>query len=77
MKKYFGAGLVIVLLLSLSVILYGTYLNERGEYRIAQRVEERRIELLDAEATVRNLRPQIKFNAVNLYSPNIMCVNGG
>ena len=71
MKKYFLAGLVIVLLLSLSVILYGAYLNERGEYQIAQRMEERKIELIGAKAAMRSLRPQVKFNAVNLYSPSV------
>ena len=71
MKKYFGAGLVIVLLLSLSVILYGAYLNERGEYQIAQRMEERRVELIGVKASMRNLKPQMKFGAVNLYSPNV------
>ena len=33
MKKYFMIGLGIVLALSLTIILYGAWLNERGEFQ--------------------------------------------
>ena len=36
MRKYFIAGLVIVLALSLGAIFYGAWLNERGEQQIAR-----------------------------------------
>ena len=49
MKRYFMAGLAVVLALSLGAILYGAWLNERGEFQIAKRMEERRVTLyLDA-----------------------------
>lgn len=38
MKKYFYIGLVIILVLSISIIFYGAYLNSRGENIIANRM---------------------------------------
>ena len=43
MKRYFMAGLGIVLALSLGAIFYGAWLNERGEVQITRRMEERRL----------------------------------
>ena len=71
MKKYFLAGMAIVLVLSLSAIFYGAWLNERGEFQIARRMEERRLTLHGARATVRELRPRVALPAVNLYSPDM------
>ncbi len=68
MKRYFIVGLAIVLALSLGAIFYGAWLNERGEYQIARRMEERRLTLHGARAAVRPLRPLLKVSAVNLFS---------
>ncbi|MBR5162769.1 MAG: hypothetical protein IKW79_01955, partial [Schwartzia sp.] len=68
MKRYFMAGLCIVLALSLGAIFYGAWLNERGEYQITRRMEERRLTLHGAKAVVRPLSPHISVNAINLYS---------
>lgn len=62
------AGLCIVLALSLGAIFYGAWLNERGEYQITRRMEERRLTLHGAKAVVRPLSPHISVNAINLYS---------
>ncbi len=68
MKRYFMAGLAIVLALSLGAILYGAWLNERGEYQITRRMEERRLTLHGAKAARRRLSPRISVNAINLFS---------
>ena len=68
MKRYFIVGLAIVLALSLGAIFYGAWLNERGEYQITRRMEERRLTLHGARAAARALSPQITVNAINLFS---------
>ena len=68
MKRYFMAGLGIVLALSLGAILYGAWLNERGEVQITRRMEERRLTLHGAKAASRRLSPRLTVNAVNLFS---------
>ncbi len=68
MKRYFMAGLGIVLALSLGAIFYGAWLNERGEYQITRRMEERRLTLHGAKAAARPLSPQLTVNSVNLFS---------
>ncbi len=68
MKRYFIVGLAIVLALSLGAIFYGAWLNERGEYQITRRMEERRLTLHGARAAARALNPQITVNAINLFS---------
>ena len=71
MKKYFLIGLGIVLALSLSLILYGAYLNERGEFQIAKRMSERSLELQGAKAEKRFIRPYFKLNAINFFSKDM------
>ena len=66
MKRYFMIGLALVLLLALSAIFYGAWLNEEGEYKIAERMEDRRLTLPGAKAETRQLRPRIIMNTVSL-----------
>ncbi|MBR1552455.1 MAG: efflux RND transporter periplasmic adaptor subunit [Schwartzia sp.] len=68
MKRYFMAGLGIVLALSLGAIFYGAWLNERGEVQITRRMEERRLTLHGAKVAARRLSPRLTVNAVNLFS---------
>ena len=68
MKKYFMIGLGIVLALSLTIILYGAWLNERGEFQIAKRMSERSLELQGARASARFIRPRFQLTAINFYS---------
>lgn len=71
MKRYYLVGLLIVLALSLGAILYGAWLNERGEVQIMRRMEERQLTLHGAKASVRELRPRVEVSAVKLYSPDM------
>ena len=69
MKKYFMIGLALVLLMALSTIFYGAWLNEKGEYNIAERMEGRRLSLRGAKAEVREIRPKITMNTVSFTAP--------
>ena len=71
MKKYFMIGLGIVLALSLTLILYGAWLNERGEFQIAKRMSERSLELQGAKAEKRFIRPSFNLNVINFYSKDM------
>ena len=71
MKKYFMIGLGIVLALSLTLILYGAWLNERGEFQIAKRMSERSLELQGAKAEKRFIRPGFNLNVINFYSKDM------
>ena len=66
MKRYFMIGLALVLLLALSAIFYGAWLNEEGEYKIAERMEDRRLTLSGAKAETRELHPRITMSTVSL-----------
>ena len=44
MRKYFIAGIAIILALSVGTIYYGASLNQRGESHIMQRLEENQLE---------------------------------
>lgn len=68
MKKYFYISLVIILLLSISIIFYGAYLNSRGENIIANRMDNRHIALKGQVATTRNIQPVLNMDTIKLYS---------
>lgn len=68
MKKYFYIGLAIVLLLAISIIFYGAYLNSRGENIIANRMDNRHIALKGQVATTRNIQPILNMDTIKLYS---------
>lgn len=71
MKRNFYIGLAVILLLSISVILYGTYLNSRGENIIATRMDNRSLTLKGQKAKVREIYPVLVLDTVNLYSDNM------
>lgn len=67
-KSYFILSLAIVLVLSVAIIAYGTWLNQQGEFQIAKRIEERTLQLKGAKAELRTLHPQIVLDTINLTS---------
>ena len=71
MKKYYFVGLAIILLVALSLIFYGAYLNESGENQISKRMEERTIPLQGEKVQFRNLQPIFVLNAINLSSESM------
>ncbi|MBQ9487106.1 MAG: efflux RND transporter periplasmic adaptor subunit [Selenomonadaceae bacterium] len=68
MRKYFIAGIAIILALSVGTIYYGASLNQRGESHIMQRLEENQLEVPGAKAVVREIRSKIKLPAVTLHT---------
>ena len=68
MRKYFIAGLVGILVLSIGIMLYGAYLNQQGELVISRRMEDRRLPLRGAKAGLREMYPRFSVSAVNLYA---------
>lgn len=68
MKKFYIVGLVIILMMAIGMIAYGTYLNESGENQIATRMKERSIPLQGEKAKYRNLNPVFTLETINLSS---------
>lgn len=68
MKKFYFVGLVLILVMAVSMIFYGAWLNKSGENQITERMENRTVPLQGAKAEIRELRPQLKLETLNLYS---------
>lgn len=61
-------GLVLILVLSLGLIAWGSYLNVSGENTIAARMDNRRLALTGARAGLRELAPKITIDEAKLTS---------
>lgn len=68
MKKLYFVGLVIILIMAVSLIGYGTYLNKTDENQIEMRMEDRKIPLQAAKVKFRNFRPIFVLDTINLNS---------
>lgn len=68
MKRFYFVGLVIILMMAVGLIGYGTYLNKTDENQIEMRMENRTIPLQGAKAQFRNLRPVFVLETINLTS---------
>lgn len=68
MKKYFYAGIVIILLVSVALVGYGAYLNYSDENQITKRMEDRTLHLTGAKAKIQNMKQTLNLNTVRLYS---------
>ena len=68
MKKLYFVGLVIILLMAVGLISYGTYLNKSDESQIEMRMEARTIPLQGAKAQYKSLQPVFELETVNLTS---------
>ena len=68
MKKFYFIGMTIILIMAVSLIGYGAYLNKTDENQIELRMEERKIPLQGARAKFRNLQPIFVLDAINLNS---------
>lgn len=72
MKKNFYIGVGLIVLLILSLLAYGVYLNQRSESNIAKRMAENRLPLRGAKVQMRNIFPKFKLEILNLYSNNMV-----
>lgn len=68
MKRYFYAGIILIILLITGLLGYGVYLNQRGENQIAERMENNRLPLVGVAAKEREISPLYSIELVNLYS---------
>ena len=68
MRNYFIVGLAVILFLSVGIVTYGAYLNQQGELKISERMDERKLPLRGERAKVRKLYPRIKIPTLNLYA---------
>lgn len=71
MKRPFYVGIVIIVMLSMVLVAYGGWLNYNDENQIANRMEERALQLSGAKAEIRNLTPTVELSTVKLYSENM------
>ena len=71
MKKLYLVGLVIILMMAISLISYGAYLNKTDENQISMRMEERKIPLQGARAKFRSLKPVFVLDTINLNSESM------
>ena len=68
MKRPFFVGLGVILVLIIALVIYGTYLNQRGESQIAERMSDQTIPLRGAKVQMRPLKPRWVLDTLNLYS---------
>ena len=68
MKKFFLSGLGVIFFMAIALIAYGAYLNQKGEYQISKRMDERAIPLMGDKIAKRNIKPLITLETLNLYS---------
>lgn len=68
MKKFYIVALVVILMMAVGMIAYGTYLNESGENQIKRRMDERTIPLQGEKVKHRNLNPVFMLDTINLSS---------
>lgn len=71
MKKYFYTGIIIILMLSIALVAYGIFLNYNDNNQIANRMEERALQLTGAEVKKRYLNSIFPLDTVKLYSENM------
>lgn len=61
-----------MLILSVGLIFYGVWLNNRGEVQITQRMSERKLDLPGVKVKRRELYPKVTLSDVNLYSDDMV-----
>ena len=71
MKKLFFISIVIILILAVALVGYGTYLNYRDEKHISQQLEKRSLQIPGYVVKKRQLQLEFEQDAVRLYSENM------
>ena len=71
MKKYFYLGIAIILIMALAIVGYGAWLNYSDEHQIANRMDNRKVQLSGATAAQRQLHPTLTLPAVRFTSENM------
>ena len=71
MKKYFYLGIAIILIMALAIVGYGAWLNYSDEHQIANRMDNRKVQLSGATVARRQLHPTLTLPAVRFTSENM------
>jgi len=71
MKKIYGVAMMFILLMALAIVAWGTWLNYSDENQIANRMDNRRVEVTAAKAVRRQFAPAISLDAVRFASRNM------
>lgn len=71
MKRNFYLGAAMILIVSLLIVGYGAWLNYSDENQIAMRMAERVLPLHGTKAQIRNIRPVVALDTINLTSNNM------
>lgn len=71
MRRYFIAGLLLVMLIIVAFVLYGAYVNKVNESQIEQKVATGVSKLRGEKAEVRNIFPALGLDTINIYSKDV------
>ncbi len=66
MKKFFMAGLAVIILMVVGLMSYGAYMNQSGENRIAVRMQEQRLPLQGARVQEREIQEEFLMQNIAL-----------
>ena len=74
MKRNFYIGMGLIVILILSLLIYGVYLNERSENQITQKMSEIKLPLRGVKVQWRDIFPVLKPDLIHLYSSEMVDV---
>ncbi len=68
MKKYFYTAMIMVIIMSLTIIGYGIFVNYKGESVILERMNNRSVIVNATTVKMRNINAQYEFPEASMYS---------
>lgn len=68
MKRQFFFIFCSIFILIIALVSYGTYLNQRGEIKIAERMSDKKIQLRGTKVEIRKINPIFSLDTMNIYS---------
>ena len=71
MKKLFFISIVIILILAVAMVGYGTFLNYKDEKQISKQLENRSLQIKGYPVKKRRIQLEFKQEAIRLYSENM------
>ena len=71
MRKIFGLGIVIIIMLAIAIVVWGAWLNYSDENQIATRMDSRVVEVTAARAELRDFSPVVRLDALRFSSNSL------
>ncbi|WP_027407093.1 efflux RND transporter periplasmic adaptor subunit [Anaerovibrio sp. RM50] len=71
MKRYFYIGIAVIMILALGLVGYGAWLNYSDENQIANRMDNRVLQLSTSKAEYRDIHPKVSLPSVRFSSNNM------